>query len=107
MTTRLRAHSSVSFAPDRFVWSERSKVNYQEAFSSQVIQNKVNNVKKDVSSDKNDVDDLISNISDIIVSAGDMTGKRKFFGVKKKKPRKFNKKWFDRDCHILLKEKFE
>ena len=33
----------------------------------------MNNVKKDVSSDKIDVDDLISNISDIIVSAGDMT----------------------------------
>ena len=67
----------------------------------------MNNVKKDVSSDKNDVDDLISNISDIIVSAGDMTLKRKFFGVKRKKPRKINKKWYDRDCHILLKEKFE
>ena len=64
----------------------------------------MNNVKKDVSSDKIDVDDLISNISDIIVSAGDMTLKRKSFGVKKKKPRKINKKWYDRYCHILSKE---
>ena len=96
----LRAHGSMSFAPDRFVWSERSKLNYQEAFSSQVIQDKMNNVKKDVSSDKINVDDLISNISDIIVSADDMTSKRKSFGVKKKKPRKINKKWYDRDCHI-------
>ena len=56
----LRAHSSMSFAPDRFVWSERSKVDNQEAFSSQVMQDKMNNVKKDVSSDKIDVDVLIS-----------------------------------------------
>ena len=28
----LRAHGSMSFAPDRFVWSAKSKLNYQEAF---------------------------------------------------------------------------
>ena len=50
-----------------------------------------------------DVDDLINNISDIIVSAGDMTLKRKSFGVKKKKPRKIYKRWYDRDCYIFLK----
>ena len=33
-----------------------------------------------------------------------MTLKRKSFRVKKEKPRKLNKKWYDRDCHILLKE---
>ena len=42
----LRDHGSMSFAPDRFVWSKRFKVNYQKAFSSQAIQDKLNNVKK-------------------------------------------------------------
>ena len=82
---KIRARGSMPFAPDRLVWSERSKVSYQEAFSSQVIQDKMNNVRKDVSSDKIDVDDLINNISDIILSADDMTLKRKSFRVKKKK----------------------
>ena len=57
-----------------------------------MIQDKISNVKKDVSSDKIDVDDLNSNVSDIIVSAGDMTLKRKSFWIKKKKPLKINNK---------------
>ena len=40
--------------------------------------------KKNISED-NDVDDIITSISGIIVSAGDMTLKRKSFVGKKKK----------------------
>lgn len=97
-------NASISYAPDRFIWSESSKIKYQEAFSSQEIRAKINNLKKDVALDMGDVDDLINNISDVIVSAGDMTLPRKSFKTKKKKPHKINKKWYDRDCHILLKE---
>ena len=49
-----------------------------------MIQNKIDNVQKNVVSEDNDVDDIITSISDIIVSAGDMTLKRKSFVVKKK-----------------------
>ena len=75
------------------VWSDISKANYQEAFSHQVIQDKIDNVQKVVIFEDNDVDDLITSISDIIVSAGDMTLKRKsFVGKKRKKPHRINKK---------------
>ena len=100
----LKYEGSMVYAPDRFVWSEISKANYQEAFSYQVIQDKIDNVQKIVISEDNDVDDIITSISDIIVSAGDMTLKKNSFVGKKKKPRKINKKWYDKDCHILLRE---
>ena len=61
-------------------------------------------MSKNFISEDNDVDDIITSISDIIVSAGDMTLKRKPFEGKKKKPQKINKKWYDKDCHILLRE---
>ena len=80
------------YAPDRFVWSEISKANYQEAFSNQVIQDKIDNIKHEVISDKIDVDAIVNSISDIIVSATDMSLKRKSYRMKKKKTRKINKK---------------
>ena len=42
----LKYEGSMVYAPDRFVWSEISKANYQEAFSYQVIQDKIDNVQK-------------------------------------------------------------
>ena len=100
----LKDESSMPYVPDRFVWSEISKANYQEAFSNQVIQDKIDNIKHEVISDKIDVDAMVNSISDIIVSAPDMSLKRKSYRMKKKKPRKINKKWYDRDCHTLSKE---
>ena len=88
----LKYEGSMVYAPDRFVWLEISKANYKEAFTYQVIQDKIDNVQKIVISEDNDVDDIITSISDIIVSAGDMTLKRKSFVGKKKKPWKINKK---------------
>ena len=88
----LKDESSMPYAPDRFVWSEISKANYQEAFSNQVIQDKIDNIKHEVISDKIDVDAIVNSISDIIVSATDMSLKRKSYRMKKKKTRKINKK---------------
>ena len=42
----LEYEGSMVYAPDRFVWSEISKANYQEAFSYQVIQDKIDSVQK-------------------------------------------------------------
>ena len=61
------------YAPDRFAWSEISKANYQEAFSNQVIQDKIENIKHEVNSDKIDVDAIVNSISNIIVSAADIS----------------------------------
>ena len=49
------------------------------------------------------VDELISNIADVIVSAGDITLPKRTF-KKKKKTHKLNKTWYDKDCHAMLKE---
>ena len=50
-----------------------------------------------VISEDNDVDDILTSISD-------MTLKRKSFGGSRNNLRKLKKKWFDKDCHILLRE---
>ena len=52
-----------------------------------------------------DVDSLIEAVTNVIVSAGDVTLPRKTFKLKKKKKaHKLNKKWYDKDCHCLLRE---
>ena len=94
---------SLIHAPDRFEWSEMSKTHYQQAFASQVIQDKLSQEELDLSNGT-DSDYIINSISDIIVSAGNMTLKRKSYRVKHTKPRKINKKWYDRDCQVLLRE---
>ena len=76
------------YAPDRLVWSEISKANYQEAFTYQVIPDKIGMVKHDVVSANIDVNAIVNSISDIIVSADDMTLKRKSYRMENKKPRK-------------------
>ena len=56
-----------------------------------MIQDKKDNIKHEVISDEIDVDAIVNSISDIIVSAADMSLKRKSYRTKKKKPRKINK----------------
>ena len=54
-----------------------------------------------------DVDSLIEAVTNVIVSAGDMTLPRKTFKLKKnkqKKTQKLNKKCYDKDCDCLLRE---
>ena len=92
------------FAPDRFVWSECSKSKYNEVFTSSIIQRKISYINAITESNITDVDILIDNISDVIVSAGDMTLLRKSVKAKKKRVRKVDKKWYDRDCHKVYKE---
>ncbi|MEW8543579.1 MAG: endonuclease/exonuclease/phosphatase family protein, partial [Candidatus Thiodiazotropha sp.] len=92
------------FAPDNFVWSECSKLKFQEVFSSQIIQDKLNQLQRFTAKNDNNADELIDAIAHIIVSAGDMTLPRKTFKKKKKKTHKLNKKWYDKDCHATLKE---
>ena len=92
------------FAPDRFVWSECSKSKYNEVFTSFIIQRKISYINAITESNITDVDILIDNISDVIVSAGDMTLLRKSVKAKKKRVHKVDKKWYDRDCHKVYKE---
>ncbi|MCG7891851.1 MAG: reverse transcriptase family protein [Candidatus Thiodiazotropha endolucinida] len=89
-----------SYAPDRFIWTENARDRYREAFTSQGVQAKIKNLS-DIAAETEDVDELINNISDVIVSVGDMALPRKSFKVKKKRPYKLNKKWYDIDFSML------
>ena len=91
-------------APDRFLWSERSKIKFQDVFSSSSIKEKIDRLNMITGQGDDDVDSLIQAVTDVIVSAGDMTLPRKTFKFKKKKTHKLHKKWYDKDCHSLLRE---
>ena len=79
------------FAPDNFVWNEPSKLKFLEAFSSQVIQQKLDKLQNTIKNSDHNADELVGAITDIIISAGDMSLPRKTFKKKKKKSHKVNK----------------
>ena len=101
---RFEDTSVKQFAPDNFVWNEPSKLKFLEAFSSQVIQQKLDKLQNTIKNSDHNADELVGAITDIIISAGDMSLPRKTFKKKKKKSHKVNKKWYDKDCHTMLKE---
>ena len=72
-------------APDRFICSERSKIKFQDVFLSPSVQAKINNLNLITGQGHYDVDSLIEAVTDVIVSAGDMTLPRKTFKLEKKK----------------------
>ena len=92
------------FAPDNFEWNECDKLKFKEAFSSPIIKNKLDRLQMSIVNSNCDVDELISDIADVIVSAGDMSLHKRTFKKKKKKTHKLNKKWYDKDCHAMLKD---
>ena len=79
-------------------------LNIMRFLLSSIIQRKISYINAITESNITDVDILIDNISDVIVSAGDMTLLRKSVKAKKKRVRKVDKKWYDRDCHKVYKE---
>ena len=93
-----------NLVPDNFEWNECFKLKFKESFSTPVIKKKLEKLQISIDKCNHDVDALIENIADIIVSAGDMTLPKRTFMKKKKKRHKLNKKWYDKDCHVLLKE---
>ena len=76
----------------------------KEVFSSPLIQGKLNNLKLISETDFQGADNVTDGITDVIVTAGDMTLPCKSFQIQRKKTHKFNKKQYDKDCHTLLRE---
>ena len=89
-------------APDNFTWSKNSKQKYEEALSSSIIQKKITDWLAE--NGNCDIHRMLDRITDVMVSAGDVALLRKSFNSRKRKRYKQNKKWYDKDCHILLKE---
>ena len=84
-------------APDRFVWSEHSKIKFQDVFSSSSIKEKIDRLNMITGQGDDDVDSIIQAVTYVIVSAGDITLPRKTFKLKKKKTHKLHKKWYDKE----------
>ena len=89
-------------APDRFVWSERSKIKFQDVFTSPSTHEKIGNHNMIIGQGDYDVYSLIKAATDVKVCAGDMSLPRKTFKLKKKTL--IEQKWFDKHCHCLLRE---
>ena len=51
-----------------------------------------------------DAEPLVENITDVIVTAGNLSIFRKSYTNKWKRPKKVNKKWYDIDCQKLLRD---
>ena len=80
---------------DNFVWNECHKLKFKEAFSSSVIKNKLDELKKSLENNSHDVDEQISNIADVIVSAGEM----------KSDGKAINRNWSNQKPNPALKTK--
>ena len=51
-----------------------------------------------------DAEPLVESITDVIVTAGNLSLFRKSYTNKRKRPKKVNKKWYDIDCQKLLRD---
>ena len=97
-----RVHTQI---PDVFAWSSISKTKYQEAFNSSEVKMKIENLNNALINGKvEDAEPLVQSITDVMVTAGNMSLFRKSYKHKRKKPKKVNKKWYDKDCQQLLRE---
>ena len=82
-----------------------SKNKYQEAFNSSEVKTKINSLNKTLHMCKaEDAESLVESITDVMVTAGNISLFRKSYANKKKKLKKVNKRWYDTDCHKLLRD---
>ena len=97
-----RVHTQI---PDVFAWSSISKTKYQEAFNSSQVKMKIENLNNALINGKvEDAEPLVQSITNVMVTAGNMSLFRKSYKHKRKKHKKVNKKWYDKDCQQLLRE---
>ena len=91
--------------PDVFTWSQLSKTKYQEAFNSSDVKMKIESLNKLPKTGKaEDAEPLVESITDVMVTAGNLSLFRKSYTNKRKRPKKVNKKWYDIDCKKLLRD---
>ena len=86
------------------MWSDNAKTEYQEAFQSNDIQQKLIDIDEQLEAGCINVKSVIDNITNVIVLAGNKSLVRKSFKPSKRKIKIINKKWYDKDCRSLLKE---
>ena len=78
-----RVHTQI---PDVFVWSSISKTKYQEAFNLPEVKMKIENLNDSLITGKvEDAEPLVQTVTDVMVTAGNMSLFRKSYKHKRKK----------------------
>ena len=91
--------------PDVFTWSQLSITKYQEAFNSSEIKMKIESFNILLKTGKaEDAEPLVESITDVMVTAGNLSLFQISYTNKRKRPKKVNKKRYDIDCQKLLRE---
>ena len=96
--------------PDVFSWSRTSKTKCEEALRSSEVKLKIEKLDEIVDTCSVNVQKLINEVTDVMVSAGNLFLFRQTFKAKrkkkkkKKKTRQINKKWYDKVCQKLLRD---
>ena len=88
--------------PDTFLWSEDTKVKYQEAFHTSEVKDRISNLENELESNSVEVQSLVNKLTDVMILAADKSLRKRSFKPRKKF--KNNRKWYDRDCKCLLRE---
>ena len=89
--------------PDKFIWSDEVKSRYQNAFNSEDVINELKLLDDSLNLNNENGQTYINKLTNVLTMAGNRSLKRISF--KSRKPiKRTHKKWFDKDCRVVLKE---
>lgn len=83
---------------DKFLWRSNDSAKFLETLSTPLFSSKLDDLAKSATPSCNHISDL----TDILIKAAEMSKIRK--SSKSKKKRRKHKRWFDSDCHKLKNE---
>ncbi len=90
--------------PGKYLWAKDSEFKFQSAMTNTIIKNKIDHFLNGHANET--VDQAVESVNDIIKCTANIAGIK----LKKSSPHKINKlskknkKWYDDDCRILLRE---
>ena len=89
--------------PDKFAWDENSPVLFQTAMSSNIVQSMMSNFTN-TAYDSTTINTAVDDLNNIIITAANMSLKRKKIFNSSKPKKKRNKPWFDKDLNLMKRE---
>ena len=95
---------SFTYLPDKFLWKKVNKVQYQEVFQTADFKARLADINKQLHADNINVQTMVDSLTEVMVLAGNKSLVKKSFRPTKKRIRKTNKTWYDKDCVTLLRE---
>lgn len=98
------SNNKCTHLPDKFIWSKEAMIKYQEAFNTSDIKNKLKDIDKEVDLPNVNIQYLINKLTDVLISVGNNSLRRRSFKPRRKNICRVNKKWYDYECKKLLRE---